>query len=147
MTSAHFPLDQTARQLKIPGAAIISPSFSSTIFFTHTWLLGKISHLALGGTVIVYNQTRSITFIKAEKEQTVALAPCLPLPSLPGPRTLTSENETKAAAFLVEGDVHGLGNDPWVVLGGWGEGENSLESFSHISKLGDLPRACSRRAG
>lgn len=62
------------------------------------------------------------------------------------PLTLTSEDEAKAIALLVEGDIHCLCNDPWVVLRGWGEMEGSFESLSHSSKPADVPEALSKRA-
>lgn len=48
--------------------------------------------------------------------------------------TLTSEDKAKAIALFVQGDVHCLCDDPWVVLRGWGEMEGSFESLSHITK-------------
>lgn len=59
--------------------------------------------------------------------------------------TLTSEDEAKAIAFLVEGDIHRLRNDPRVVFRSYGEIEASFESLGHISVLVDVPKAYSRR--
>lgn len=55
--------------------------------------------------------------------------------------TLTSEDKAKAIAFLVEGDIHRLRNDPRVVFGSYGEMEASFESLCHISVLVDMPKA------
>lgn len=59
--------------------------------------------------------------------------------------TLTSENKAKAIAFLVEGDIHRLRDDPRVVFGSYGEIEASFEFLCHVSVLADVPKARSRR--
>lgn len=59
--------------------------------------------------------------------------------------TLTSENKAKAIAFLVEGDIHRLRDDPRVVFGSYGEIEASFEFLCHVSMLVEVPKARSRR--